>query len=515
MTTAIRCIAWVLILSSVARADTVSDADAMVAAGDPRGALAAYKTALGTNANNVAALIGLAAAHKELDEIPQAVTALQRAAKIAPRDRVVVNNLAILLHAGETKPQAVKLVADYLVANPQSADEPALDLLLHLIDSADDETRKSPPYVAAQAAARTYTSALESRRPGLRRWGGQWIDSEAFARQEAESAAARKEIERLDAQIQEDERALAHLEEQSRGGAAKPALKKQIQAAEKTMTGRSAERERVRADLPTPPPIAAPVWLAFGTPAPALERAPQTEVAATGPDGVVTGAPPAPTDERPSPRVDLMDPDADLAAAGEKPRVTTTPPAVAVKTRRVSQQGVAFAVSEETLVVPAALVAGATEVVVKSSNGASETCDVIRVDAAGGIALLKLKTLRAAALSLAADFAGGAVECVGVIAPDLFTVNATTIEGTAPKPAGGAWVVALGQNPRLPGAPLVVDGRVVGVTLAARDTDAAAVPAVTLTTLRNFLGPITPGRGATDPKQAIFQITTTRDVPVE
>jgi hypothetical protein len=104
---------------------------------------------------------------------------------------------------------------------------------------------------------------------------------------------------------------------------------------------------------------------------------------------------------------------------------------------------------------------------------------------------------------------------VGVAEPDLLGVNATVIDGSAPRP-GARWAVTLDKNPRLPGAPLLSNGRVVGVTLADRDTEPAAVPAVPLAALHALVsGPAAGGQPATDPKQAIFQITTMREVPVE
>jgi hypothetical protein len=179
--------------------------------------------------------------------------------------------------------------------------------------------------------------------------------------------------------------------------------------------------------------------------------------------------------------------------------------------KKVSHHGVAFAISQDMVVVSADLVKDGTEIVLQSPSGANDDGTVVRSDPATGLALVKLKKLKAASLPLAGSFAGGAVQCVALPTIDLFRIDAQVIDGTAPAP-GEKWTVALSKHPKLIGAPLVSGGKVVGVTLGNRDAEAAAIPAVTLEQLTKFIGSDfgTRGTPATDPKQAIFQIVVTK-----
>jgi tetratricopeptide (TPR) repeat protein len=484
-------------------ADPLKEADAKLAAGDAKAALDLYQSALTSEPRNVAALCGAASAHRTLGQSPKAIAMLERAISAAPKDRTVVHNLAMLLFDSGAQPRAIKLVRDYLVATHKPADEPMLDTLLYLLGTASDETKKLKLHAEAQATAKQYAQSLEAQRPGYRRWGGEWVDPKVVREFERELEAANKEIVKAAQQIKADDEAIRMLEARkpkleyrlARGleePSARDELLEKIDEAKKTKAAHVTHRTTLIAQLPRPPVPAVPEWIAYGQAAPALSSPQKDETAE---------APPRP-DPSDLERVETTMPESPGEPPVEAPKKQTT------------AYGVAFAVSEDTLVVSRALVDGAVELSVQSPSGESEVCEVTRSDALSGLAILKLKTLKASPLLMAGEFNGGAVQCVAVPSPELFRVNAAVIEGDAPVPVD-AWTVKLDQNPRLPGAPLIAGGKIVGVTLADRDTDPAAVPAVSLKALRELIGKPAGGKPATDPKQAIFQVLATRELPAE
>jgi hypothetical protein len=84
------------------------------------------------------------------------------------------------------------------------------------------------------------------------------------------------------------------------------------------------------------------------------------------------------------------------------------------------------------------------------------------------------------------------------------------IAGSATAPRA-SWKVRLSESPRLGGGPLLAQGKVVGVELAERDSEATAIPCVTLDDLRKFLGADAAGGPiAGDAVAATFQLSAVR-----
>jgi hypothetical protein len=135
---------------------------------------------------------------------------------------------------------------------------------------------------------------------------------------------------------------------------------------------------------------------------------------------------------------------------------------------------------------------------------------LVRTDSAGKLALLQL-TKSVAYLDLAPSFTGGPVTCTGFPEVDIFNPTPATITGVTPAPADD-WEIKLNKHPRLGGAPLTITGgKLVGVELAARDSDPAAIPAASLDSVHTFLGSDQPqpGHGTSRPDTAIFQLVST------
>jgi S1-C subfamily serine protease len=201
------------------------------------------------------------------------------------------------------------------------------------------------------------------------------------------------------------------------------------------------------------------------------------------------------------------------------PAVEEAPPPVVISSpepkrerhvRRVMRYAVAFPVSESMLVTSSAVVNGATEITLQTRDGDTISADVVRADSKSGLALIRAKKRMSATLSLADAFAGGGVIGVGFPEVSLFDPVASSITGNAPRPQGN-WKVRMNKNPRLPGAPLIVNNAVVGVLLATRDDSAADCPAATLDQLKEFVGKDAQPLGTPrDLATCVYQIIATR-----
>jgi len=153
---------------------------------------------------------------------------------------------------------------------------------------------------------------------------------------------------------------------------------------------------------------------------------------------------------------------------------------------------------------------GAAEVEVQSLDGVSIKATVLRSDEKLGLALLKIEK-KMFPLALAPSFGGGAVQCASLPRVNLFQPTAELIPGSAAKPTD-TWTVKLTAHPRLAGAPLVVNGKVVGIELATRESEISQVPAVNVEQVRKFLGEefVPPTEVGNDACAALLQVIATR-----
>lgn len=486
----------------------LAQADALLAKGDFQGAVEAYQAKLATDAKHLGALNGVAKAYLALNQPSRAAQMLERALLAAPKDRSIVHNLALVQFKNDSQPRAIKLVKDYLAANPKPADEPMLNTLLFMLGSASDATKKGKLHAECVAFADSYTKSIESQRPGMRRWGEKWEPAADVQARVARNAGTQKEIDKIEPRIRADEEAIARLEKQT------PAIEKRVRTGfdsqyvlqdhlEAIRTLREQrqtkidERQKLIDQIAVAPTPGEPTLLALGAPIPSLQK---TEVVKTPP----VQERPEPAPNKPPEKAPEKAPPAQVAE-NPPPR---DPPAAAPK--RVTNYGVAFAIGQDTLITSHDLVDGATEIVVQAPSGAQDSATLVRSDAKSGLAILRLKEIKAACLVLAPTFEGGAVQCVGMPTVDLFKADAVVIGGNAAAPKV-PWAVKLDKNPRLPGAPLLANGKVVGVTLATQDTEPGAVPCVTLDNLSAFIGNDTGKRGtpSVEPKQAVFQLVVT------
>jgi hypothetical protein len=160
--------------------------------------------------------------------------------------------------------------------------------------------------------------------------------------------------------------------------------------------------------------------------------------------------------------------------------------------------------------------AGATQIVVQTADGTPMSAALVRSDEPSGLALLRVDGGRFVPLPLASTYNGGALQCAAYPTVNIFNPAAEWIPGSAKSPAAGEWHISLVRHPRLGGAPLLVQGKLVGVELAARDTDTRDIPSATLEQIKKFLGPDAPSAQiGPDPCAAMLQLMATRETSGE
>jgi hypothetical protein len=194
------------------------------------------------------------------------------------------------------------------------------------------------------------------------------------------------------------------------------------------------------------------------------------------------------------------------------PEITLEPPRVTTPRRvRITQYAAAFPVSEDLVVTSAGIVEEGAALQLQSPDGQPITASLVRRDETTGLALLRVTGRKLNPLGLADAFNGGPVTCASFPTVDLFSPAAQAITGNATAPKEG-WLISLNVHPRLAGAPIIYNARVVGVCVAPRDADRAKLPTVTLEQLKTFLGSdVTPGKGTGDPVANLLQLVTTRE----
>ncbi len=185
---------------------------------------------------------------------------------------------------------------------------------------------------------------------------------------------------------------------------------------------------------------------------------------------------------------------------------SATPPAATVAA--VQHESVGFAVGPDLVVTAASVVEGAGEIQIETLDGNMFKAEVSH--SKDGVALLKVREASLPFLPLATAAPAGKLTCLGL--PDVNLFQPVAKEMTvAGRNQGGEWSVSFEKSPRLPGAPLLTNGQVVGVELGDCDSELEKVPAVTLKALQELLGDAPPsGTPARDPRMAIMMITATR-----
>jgi tetratricopeptide (TPR) repeat protein len=461
----------------------------------------AFTRALTADAKSVDAAHGLALVLYWQKQLPKAVQQYDKALALpgAAQDRALAINAAAAYAETKNYTRALKTLRDYLAAKPQTLDEPLVQALECVIAACDDQAKRGKVYQDAVAAADQAAKRLEAARPGYKRWGRDWIPAAEAARYASENESTRKQLQKIEADVENIDRQLAGLrrdrqalEYRVRRGFDPQYMLDSMDAKIQDLNNRRDQQisagQRLTDNLHTP---AAPddriAAVAMGTPAPEF-----------GP--ITPPAPPVPQDAPPEahrPRRPGRGPATRPADAGEDPPIVIAPPERSLPSSRPNRGGgvarpvdeqrhaAGFAVTADQLIAPLGVVAGAKSVdVTSAATGRVMKADVVRVDAAAGIAVLRVKggTLTPVAVT-AEPYAGGAVKCVTFPSVDLFQPIPEALAGTSTV-VGGKCTVKLDKPAKLAGAPLLVDGRVVGVALGG---GADAVDVATAASIRSLL----------------------------
>jgi tetratricopeptide (TPR) repeat protein len=491
-------------------------------AGAFKAARDAFLDALSLDKKNPVALEGAGTAYLQLQDFPHARPLLEQAAEGAGTggggrpapSRSLVLNLASV-HVRQKNPmRAAKLARDFLAAHPDAPDEQVLSALGIALSQADEAARKGQLFRDAVKAYETATAKLESTRPGMKRWGVEWVpqaewssrDNKWKAQQSAADqrhvalVARRNELARVQKELTSATRSLG-VRRRSPGEISLLRRKASGAAAEVDAAQKQYDDAMAAVERPKFPPAIPPVPM---------------EMPTLGVAAADAGA----AARRPTVRVDVAKPpNGDAGAAVPAPRPAAVPPPPPRKAR-VVLYAAAFAVAPDMLVTAASALEDAGEIVVQSGEGVAFKATVLRRDEKSGLALLRVhgegaKVVKLTPLPLADASAAGPVSCVSFPSVNIFDPTPERIDGTAPA-LKDEWTVRLLRHPRLPGGPLLSNGKVVGVELASRDADPARVPAATLDALRSLLGTDAPNVaravvGGADPVASVLQLTATRE----
>jgi len=454
-----------------------------------------------------------------------------------PSRVTAINGAAIYLHA-RIPMRGAKVLMQYLTPLP-AVDEAALNALAVCLNNADEHARKTGLFSSATAFYLTENRKLEKTHPGKKRWGTEWLPEKQADRKnqawdtalgtnaklaselaELKSHRAVIDAKQNDPVFQQQQQIQDYNRQQTfPPPVIPPEQELNLTRLDPEIADLQDKYDQAMKDTEHPPiPDTVDPMSVIPEKEPVLASA----SGMNGPDaGTGTDLPPKkkkpandqpPTNDTPPPANTTSPPD--IASTTPPPSVaTTTPPAEVPeekKTYRVTSYAAAFPVAPDLLVTTAESVADATEIQVQVADGSAYPATVVRSDADSGLALVRVSNVKLAYMGLADHFAGGTVSCVSFPSVDLFSPSATAINGSATLPKGG-WRVHLSETPRLGGGPLLVDGRVVGVELATRDSDITAIPAVTLDDLKKFLAAdLSPG-GTADPITSTVQLSATRE----
>lgn len=501
-----------------------------LAAGEYKAASDAFHDAAAADSKNVEALHGEGLARMYQNDFVHALAPMEKAliANPAP-NRALVLNMAVCQigqPGSKNAMRAATIIMDYLSAHPATLDEPLLNAMATALYVADDQAKKGSKFAQCESFYKTYNQKLEAAKPGMKRWGVQWMSASAVDSKVAANAAIDKQLaslnrdmDALDGKIASASADLDKQKDLFRRGFVYEYQLTQYVAALKVLTDTMEEKQKaydetaakyqrptfpramtlVAMDDLTPPPVAANVAIVEDTAA--IQKTFTPKPRANAKAKVDPVKPPTPKTD--GPRTDPK-PEEPLISITAKPVVRTK--------IRINSYAAAFPISDTLVLTAAGPLAGATEIELQTADGSPIKAELVRTDEAAGLALLRVSGRKLIPLILANTFTGGAIQCAAYPTVNIFNPAAEPIPGTA-KPPVGEWKVSLSRHPRLGGSPLLAANKVVGVELASRETDPTQIPSATLDAIKKFLGPDMPSppAGTPEPCSVLLQLMATRE----
>jgi TolA-binding protein len=379
--------------------------------------------------------------------------------------------------------QAVKFITTYFDAHPAPPDEQLLDAMGIALSQADAAgVVKSSLFTDAGKTYKKLNTKLEVTRTGEKRWGPDWlpaadVDTKQSTVNTSQSTVTRNtaQIQKLDGQIaatQKQKDAVLYTEGNNNQTQKKDAFQKQIDelsGQRSTAQKELAEAQKTLADLK-------PKW-------PEAVAVSELTLATTASGDATSTSPATP------------------ATPDAKP---------VVQPYHGTRYAAAFAVAPDLLVTASSAVADATDIEIPTSAGQPIKAEVVRADAPSGLTLLRVSGAHFSPLPIAAAAKMGACKCEAFPEVNLFGPMSQELTGSL-SVNGEHSTVSLDKLPRLPGGPLLQDGKVVGIEIGDRESDRENIPAVSLELLQPLLASDATGKAVvTDMKNSVFQIAASR-----
>jgi|GEM_PF-2140281 len=518
--------------------------------GDAKVARDAFADAVQLDKKNVKALHGLGIAYYQLRDLTKASAAFEGALAVpGSLDHALVYNSGIVFLQNKVPMRAAKIARDFLNSNPNPIDEPVANVIGLALERADTTTQKNEFYAGIKTFYDRYVKRMETANVGYLRWGPDWLPAEDVKTKQKINAdlqptitGLQKEYADLDKRLTDSRKKLATLEMQiSRAmieqWAADP-VKEEVRSLEERRDRKKVDLDTALGQLIKPDPLPdLTATVPMDSTAPALKAPASKVVAVAKADNTVTepgddgGSTPKPRStyatrklKKPKPveGTDPANPNDPAQKPAEKPieppvaeQPAEVPPVAETpaprKKIRLTMYAAAFPVASDLVITSAAAVDSTHDISLQVRDGTVLTGTLVRSDAKSGLALVRVKGVKLLFFNIG-DAAAGAVSCAAFPEVNLFAPEGELIAGTAPAPSG-TWTVNLKKHPRLAGAPLIQNGKVVGVELGSRDNDKASIPAATAAAIKELLGADQPASATAnpDPIYSILQLSAVKD----
>ena len=474
----------------------------------------AFSDAAQSDPANLLAARDLAITYLRLEKPAKAAKPLELASNAKVLDRSLVLAIASERVAAKSPMQAVKHILVYTDAHPTPPDEAMVDALGIALARADAAGIKSVLYTEAVKAYKKLNAKLESTRPGEKRWGSEWMPgAEVDKRQQALTTALlgiqtnAAAVHKLEAQIavtQRQKDAVLYTEGDNNQTQKKDAYQRQIDQmngelskVQKELDAAMKSRDEVLPHWPEEIPVD---QLTLAT---SLNPTLVAETPATTPPITPPVTPAIPTTPLPSPEsvTTPLTPDATPAVTQLKPNTPSL---------HGTRFAAAFAVAPDLIITMSAAVADSNDIQVQTSSGHSLKGEIVRNDAASGLTLLRVKGATFTAIPLALSAKTGIIKCEAFPDVNLFNPSSQELKGSI-NLNGEHPTANLDRYPRLPGGPVLQDGKLVAVEVGDRDSDREAVPVVAIEAIKSLVSSdatgITP---PTDFRNAVFQVAASR-----
>lgn len=458
-------------------------------AGDSAAALEVFFDVVELKPEENEARLGLGLARAAEGQYTLAQKQFELAIRGEKEKRLATYNLAVMFARLNQKPRSAVMLNTYLASKTKIPDEMLLNAQRSLIFGQMDETMRKGigllPQIQKLIAEQDKQLAT-ALYPNQERFGVAWMPADVGSKARA---AGQAEI-----------------------------YSKELPFVLPDMTvlkGKKSGGDSVNTNLPeVAAGLAKEVLASAGITAPTAT--PPTAVASA--DGV--GTPAVPGVNRPA-RVELptLSNGQDAPATPAKPgtvepsnpavpatptQVTSTPPTVIEA--MVTTRGAAFCVAPGVVVTCARLVQGATTIRITPPDADPVDGEVISIDEASGLALVRTSA-KLSPLPLADASKSGKATIACFAKADLFGPELDLLHGDLTT-GGGKASMRLSSHPRSAGAPVLnEDGQVVGVLSASREDPQANLPVIPVEALKKVIGAQTPSLAVPQPTQAVAEIT--------